>query len=91
MSNRDNRRWVKVNPRNFSNEYFYIGFTDSEKKEKFMDAVNNEVNSSAYACRKSKVDQIDEFEEIDNYRGLQGIYTLYGSDFNILPYIDYLI
>lgn len=91
MSDRDNRRWVKVYPRNFSNECFYIGFVDKQLKNNFMNVVNNEPNSSAYTCRKSKVEQIEEFKEITSYKGLQGIYTLYGSDFNILPYMDYLI
>jgi hypothetical protein len=88
MANRDNRRWIKVYPRNFSNEYFFVGFIDKEEKNNFMDRVNNEVNASAYTCRKSKVEKIDEFEEITNYRGLNGVYTLCGSDIDILEFLD---
>lgn len=83
-TNRDNRKWIKVYPRNFSNEYFFVGFMDNEQKEKFMDKVNNETNSSAYTCRKSKIENVEDYEEINNYKELVGVYTLYGSYNNVL-------
>ena len=88
MSDRDNRRWIKVYPRNFSNEYFFVGFMDKQEKNNFMDRVNSEPNASAYTCRKSKVDNIDEFEEMVMYRGLEGVYTLWGSDIDILQFLN---
>ena len=87
MSNRDNRRWVKVYPRNFSNQYFFVGFENKEQKENFMDKVNNEQDSSAYSCRKSKVEQIDEFEEVVGYIDLKGVYTIYGTDIDIVEFL----
>jgi hypothetical protein len=88
MADRDNRRWIKVYPRDFSNEYFFVGFDNKEEKNNFMNKVNDEPNSSAYVCRKSKVEKVDEFEEIKNYRGLNGVYTLWGSDIDILRFLN---
>lgn len=72
--NRDSRKWVKVFPRNFSNEYYFIGFEDSKEKNNFMDAINNEPNSSAHNCRKSKVENSDcfSFDKEKNYWILDG-------------------
>jgi len=90
MNNRDNRRWVKVCPRNFSNQYFFVGFENKEQTEKFINKVNNEQDSSAYRCRKSKVEQIYEFEEVIGYFDLKGIYTIYGTEIDISDFIDCL-
>lgn len=90
MSDRDSRRWIKVFPRNFSNQYFFMGFESQQQKEKFIDKVNSEQDSSAYNCRKSKVEQVEEYQEITGYTNLKGVYTIYGTDTDILQFIDYL-
>ena len=66
---KDLKSWIKVFPRNFSNEYYFVAFEDKGQKEKFMNKVNNELNSSAHTCRKSKVENSDcfSFDKEKNY------------------------
>ena len=69
LTTRDNRQWIKVFPRNFNNEYYFIGFENSQEKNNFMDTINDNTNSSAHTCRKSKVENVDcfSFDKEKNY------------------------